>query len=164
MKPKLISWKTSPWSDGRVGELGEEALLQLPKRQVGGVDHYVRVGPNGIETAALLRDRSGDSAAAGQRMAVSSLRETADQDVVASLEEDHARLDAAALEGTAHRGQGQWRVAGADIQHDGDLLESVAIRRDQLRQIGQQLTGHVVHAGVAEVFEQLRRRGLARPR
>src|SRR5664280_1875058 len=94
-------------------------------------------------------------------MAVSRLRETTNQYVVPSLEEDDPRLDASALEGAAHRGQRERRIAGPYVQDDGDLLKPVAIGRDELREIGQELARHVVHAGVAEILEQLGCGGLA---
>ena len=89
------------------------------------------------------------------------LAEAADQDVVARLEIDDPRPDAASLERPAHRGEGQRRVAGPDIEDDRDAGEAPSIRGHELGEVGQQLTWQVVDDGVAEVLEQLRGGGLA---
>ena len=155
MKPKLMSWNAS-WS-GRtsVAELGEQPLAQLAQRQVGGVEDDVGLGADGLEAAPLLGDRAGDPALVAERVAVARLAEAPDQDVVARLEEDDPRPDAAALERAAHGRQGQRRVAGPDIEDDRDPGEPLAVRRHELGQVGQQLAGQVVDDGVAEVLEEL---------
>jgi len=150
-----------PLLRSRVRQVGEDPLLELAERQVRGVDDDVRVGPNGLETTAFLGDRTGDPTTTRERVAVTRLRETTNQDVVASLEEDDPRLDASALESPAHRGQRERRIARPDVQDDRDLLEPAAIGRNEFREIGQELARHVVHAGVAEVLKQLGRGGLA---
>ena len=97
-----------------------------------------------------------------ERMAVAGLAEPPDQDVVAGLEEDDPRPDAAALERAAHRRQGErrrrrrgrrarWRRWAKRSRSDDD----------ELGEVGQQLAGQVVDDGVAEVLEQLGRGGLA---
>ncbi len=97
-----------------------------------------------------------------QRMTVPRLGESTDQHVVAGFEEDDPRLDVTTLERAAHRGQCEWGVARPDVQDDRHLVESLPIRRHELGQVRQQLTGQVVHARVAEVFEELGGGGLAR--
>ena len=89
------------------------------------------------------------------------LAEAPDQDLVAGLEEDDPRPDPAALERAAHRAERERRVAGPDVEDDRDLGEALAVVRDELGEVGQQLAGQVVDDGVAEVLEQLRRGGLA---
>ena len=96
-----------------------------------------------------------------ERVPVARLAEAPDEDVVAGLEEEDLGPDAAALQRTAHRGEGQGRVAGADVEHDRDPREPLAVRRDELGEVGEQLAGQVVDDGVAEVLEQLGRGGLA---
>ena len=114
-----------------------------------------------VEEAALLGDRAGDPALVGERVAVARLAEAPDQDVVARLEEDDLRPDAATLERAAHRGERERRVAGPDVEDDRDPREALAVGRDELGQVGQQLAGQVVDDGVAEVLEELGRGGLA---
>ena len=96
-----------------------------------------------------------------ERMAVARLAEAADEDVVAGLEEDDPRPDPAALERAAHRRQRQRRVAGPDVEDDGDPREPGPIGRHELGQVRQQLAGQVVDDRVAEVLEELRRGRLA---
>ena len=69
--------------------------------------------------------------------------------------------DAAPFERTAHRPEGEARVAGADVEDDRDPGEAPPVRGHELGQVGQELAGQVVDDGVAEVLEQLRRGGLA---
>ena len=57
--------------------------------------------------------------------------------------------------------EGERRVAGPDVEHDRDLGEPLAVGRDELGEVGQQLAGQVVDDRVAEVLEQLGRGGLA---
>ena len=137
------------------GQRGEQPLAELAQRQVRGVEDDVRLAPDGVEPAALLGDRAGDPALVAERMAVAGLAEPPDQDVVARLEEDDPRPDPAALERAAHRRQRERRVAGPDVEDDRHAREPLAIGRDELGQVGQQLTGQVVDDGVAEVLEQL---------
>ena len=96
-----------------------------------------------------------------ERVAVTGLAESADQHVVARLEEHDARHDPAPFERPAHRPECEARVTGPHVHHDRDACEAPAIRRDQFGQVGQELTGQVVDDGVAEVLEQLGRGGLA---
>ena len=86
-----------------------------------------------------------------------------DEHVVARLEEDDPGPDAATLERAAHRRERDGRVPGADIDHDGDPGEPLAVRRHELGEFGQELAGQVVDDGVAEILEELRRGGLAAP-
>ncbi len=97
-------------------------------------------------------------------MAVARLAEPPDQDVVAGLEEHDARHDPAALQGTTHRRERERRVPGPHVDDDRHAGEPAQVRRHQLRQIRQELTGQVVDHGVPEVLEQLRRGGLAAAR
>ena len=161
LKPKLISWITSRSVGLVLAEVGEDPLAQLAQRQVRRVDDDVGLLADRVEDAPLLGDRAGDPALVGERMAMAGLREAPDQDLVARLEEDDLRPDPATLEGAAHRRQGQGRVAGAHVEDDRHPFEALAVLRDELGQVGQQLTGQVVDAGVAEVLEQLRRGRLA---
>ena len=64
-----------------------------------------------------------------ERVAVARLAEAPDQDVVAGLEEDDPRPDAATLERAAHGRQRQRRVAGADVEDDRDPGEALAVGR-----------------------------------
>ena len=96
-------------------------------------------------------------------MAVAGLAEPADQDLVAGLEVHDARPDAATLERSAHRGEREVRVTGADVEHDGDAGEALAVRGHEIGQVRQQLTRQVVDDDVAEILEQLGRGGLAAP-
>ena len=134
---------------------GEQPLAQLAQRQVGRVEDDVRLGPDRLEPAALLGDRAGDAALVAERVAVARLAEAADQDLVARLEEDDPRPDAATLERAAHRRQGERRVAGPDVEDDRDPREPLAVGRDELGEVGQQLAGQVVDDRVAEVLEEL---------
>ena len=86
-----------------------------------------------------------------------------DEDLVARLEEDDPGPDPATLERAAHGRQSDGRISGADIDHDGDPSEPLAVRRHELGEFGQELAGQVVDDGVAEILEQLRRGGLATP-
>ena len=145
----------------RRGELGEQALAQLAQREVRGVEHDVGLAPDGVEQLALLGDRARDPARVRERMPVAGLAEAADQDLVAGLEVDDARPDAATLERSAHRREREVRVTRADVEHDGDAGEALAVRGHELGQVRQQLARQVVDDGVAEVLEQLGRGGLA---
>src|SRR5436190_218121 len=139
----------------------EQALAQLAKRQVRGVEHDVGVGADCIEAPPLLGDRVGDAAVLAERMTMTGLAVAPDQDVVASLEEDDPWPDPATLERAAHGCQGKGRVASAHVEDDGDPCEAGAITRDELGQVRQELARQVVHDRVAEVLEELRRRRLA---
>ena len=96
-----------------------------------------------------------------ERVAVARLAEPADQDVVAGLEEDDPRPDPAALEGAAHRRERQVRVAGPHVEDDRDAREPLAVGRDELGEVRQQLAGQVVDDRVADVLEELGGGGLA---
>ena len=88
-----------------------------------------------------------------------------DEDLVARLEEDDLRPDAAPLERAAHRRREPVvGVAGPDVEHDGDAGEPLGSRRHELGEIGQKLAGQVVDDRIAEVLEELRRRCLATAR
>ena len=52
-------------------------------------------------------------------------------------------------------------VAGPDVEHDGDPREPLAVGRDELGEVRQELAGQVVDDRVAEVLEELGGRGLA---
>src|SRR5664279_2570721 len=133
-----------------VFQVGKDALLELSKRQRGGIDDQVRVGSNWVEEAALLCDGSGDATAAGQWVAVAGLRKASDEDVISGFEEDYPGVYAPAFKGTAHRCQRKRRIAGPHIQNDRDLLETLPIARNQFRQIRQQLPRQVIHTRVPE--------------
>src|SRR3954451_15411201 len=112
----------------RVGaDLAEEPLAELAQGQVRGVEDHVGLGPDGIEQGALGGDRADDPLPARQRMAMARLRETPDENVVTRLQEEDLGLDAAALEGTAHRSERKRRVARAHVEHDRDLREPLGI-------------------------------------
>ena len=88
-----------------------------------------------------------------------------DEDVVARLEEDDLRPDAAALERAAHRRDSAISASPARTS------STIATRANRSRsettssaRFGQELAGQVVDDGVGEVLEQLRRRGLAAAR
>src|SRR4051794_18483034 len=86
------------------GQLREEPLTQLPERELGRVENDVRFGTHGFEPTPFLGDRIGDAPGLAERVAMAGLAEPADEDIVARLEEDDSRPDAASLERTAHRG------------------------------------------------------------
>ena len=146
---------------GRVAEPREDALAQFTQRQVGCIDDDVGLGADGIQESPLLDDGRGDPALVGQWVAMTRLREAPDQHFVAGFEKEHLRPDPATLERAAHRPERDRRIACPDIEHDRDLVEPLAIVRDELREIGQELARQVVDHGVAEILEQLRGRGLA---
>ena len=97
-----------------VPEPGEQALAQVTQWQIRGIDHDVGLGSNTIEHHALIGDRGGDSAALAERVAVAGLREAPDQHLVACLEEEDLRANAAALQGAAHRSVRRLGIAGAN--------------------------------------------------
>ena len=160
MKPKLISWSASCSGSGCVARLEEEPLAQLAERQVGGVDHDVRVVANGLEQPALGRDRGRNPPLVAQRMAMAGLGVAPDQDLVASLEEEHLRPDPAPFERAAHGRQRNRDVAAAHVQYHRDAREPLGVVGDQRRELRQHLARQVVHAGVPEILEQLGGRGL----
>ena len=139
----------------------EQSLTELAQRQVRCVKDDVGVAPYRVEPTALLRDRAGDAALIAERVSMTGLAEAADEHVVARLEEDDPRPDPATLERATHRGHRQRRVAGPNVEHDGDTSEARTVRRDQLGQVRQELTGQIVHDRVAEVLEELGGRRLA---
>ena len=101
-----------------VAQPGEEALAQLPQRQLGGVEDDVGLCPDGIEEAPLLGDRGRDPSPFPQRVSVTRLGEAADEDIVPGLEEEDLRADPATLERAAHGPVGGLRVPGADVEDD----------------------------------------------
>src|SRR3954453_7451983 len=147
-----------------VAEAREDALAQLAQGEVARVEDDVRLLADPGQHLALLRDRCGDPALVRQRVAMPGLAEAADEDVVARLEEDDHRSDAASLERAAHRPEREGHVAGPDIEHDRRPREASRVGRDQVREVAQQLAGQVVHDDVSEILEQLRRRRLAAAR
>ncbi len=163
LKPKLMSWIASRSGSGESARWANTFSRSSRNGEVARVDDDVRLVADRLEPATLLGDRAGDPALVGERVAVARLREAPDEDLVARLEEEHLRPEPAALERAAHRRQGHDRVAGPHVEDDRGLLEPLAILRDELRQLGQELARQVVDADVAEVLEQLRGRGLARP-
>ena len=92
MNPNVMIWMASWSGPGGRGDLGEQPLAQLAQRQVGRVDDDVRLGPDGLEQAALRRrSMRAMPRPSAERMAVAGLAEAPDEDVVARLEEDDAR-------------------------------------------------------------------------
>src|SRR3954447_3577449 len=144
--------------------LGEQPLPELAQREVGGVDDDVRLRADGLEHRALALDRAADAPSVAERVPVARLGEAADEDVVASLEEDEAGRDAAALQGAPNSREGQSRVTRPDIEDDRHLGEAHPVRGHELGEFGQELARQVVDDEVAEVLEELRRRGLATAR
>ena len=116
-----MSWIDSWSARTSVAELREQSLAELAQRQVGGVEDEVGLAADRLEHPALLGDRGRDPVLVAERMAMTGLAEPPDQDVVARLEEDDPRADAAALERAAHGRQGERGVAGADVEHDRDV-------------------------------------------
>ena len=161
LKPKLMSWMASRSGSDGVAEPREDALAQLAQRQVRRVDDDVGLGADGIQEAPLLDDRGGDAALVGQRVAVAGLGEAPDEHLVTRFEEEDLRPDAAPLERAAHRPEGDRGIPRPDVEDDRDLVEPLAIVRDELREIGQELARQIVDDGVAEILEQLRGRRLA---
>src|SRR6266540_4093791 len=145
---------------GQVAEVGEQPLPKLPQGQVRRVEDDVGLRPQGLQDSSLLGDGTRDPALVGQRMAMARLREAPDQDLIAGLQEEHLWPDPAALEGTAHRCEGQHCVPCPNVEDDGNAGEPVAVDRHELGQARQQLTGQIIDNGVAEVLEELRRGGL----
>src|SRR6185295_20215383 len=84
-----------------VSDPSEQALPELAQRQVGRVDDDVCLGSNRVEEPPLQRDRGLRAPTVRERVAVARLGEAADQRLVARLQEEHLRADAAALEGAA---------------------------------------------------------------
>ena len=114
---------------------------------------------------ALAGDRGRDALVAGvERMAVARLREAPDEDLVVRLEEEDLGLDVPALERAQGGPERERRVAGAHVQHERHAPIPLRVVGDQLREVTQQVAGHVVHDRVAEVLEQLAGGGLARAR
>ena len=161
MKPKLISWIASRFgsaaSPSRV-KIRSRSSRSDRSRRVDDDVASLRTGSSRRRSAAieLAIPRWSD-----ERVAVARLGEAPDQDLVAGLEEEHLRPDPAPLERAAHRPERHRRVAGADVEHDRDLVEPLRLVGDELRELGQELAGQVVDDRVAEVLEQLRRGGLA---
>ena len=102
LNPKLMSWIVivSGW---QVARAREQPLPELAQRQVRRVDDDVGLRADRVEEAPLELDRGLGAAAARERVAVARLREAPDEDLVAGLEEEDLRPDAAALERPAHR-------------------------------------------------------------
>ena len=156
MNPKLMSWNAS-WS-GRTSVASEansrSRSWRSDRSEVSSTTSASR--PDGIEAAPLLGDRAGDPALVAERVAVACLAEAPDEDVVAGLQEDDPGPDPATLERPAHGRHRQRRVAGPDVEDDRDPGEALAVGRDELGEIRQELAGQVVDDGVAEVLEELR--------
>ncbi len=164
MKPKREELDRQAIRGLDVAEAGEDPLAQLAQRQVAGVEHEVGLDPDRLEHRALELDGCGDATLVRQRVAMPRLREAPDQDVVAGLEEDDDGPDPPALQRPAHGPEGQRDITGADVEDDGGARVADGLRGDQVRQLAQQLAGQVVHHDVAQVLEQLGRRGLATAR
>ncbi len=96
-------------------------------------------------------------------MAAGGLREAPDQDLVARLEEEDLGADAATLERAAHRRERDRGIPGPDVEDDRRPGEPVAIGRDELGEVRQQLAGQVVDDHVAQVLEELGGGGLPTP-
>ena len=137
-------------------ERARDALPELSLRQLGGVDDDLRHRPDLVEHLSLAGDGGGDAPVVGlQRVAVAGLAEAPDERLVGRLEEEDLGLDVAAVEGTQRGAERERRVAGPDIEHDGDAAIPLRVVGHQLREVAQQVRGHVVHDRVAEVLEQL---------
>jgi hypothetical protein len=108
-----------------------------------------------LEDLALAFDRAGDAAAVAERVAVPGLAEPPDQDVVARLEEHEAGLDAAALRARRARRRGPAARHRLGHRARSRPARTACGPRDELRELGQELAGQVVHDEVAEVLEQL---------
>ena len=135
LKPKLMSW-TASWSERTAVASWANSRSRSSRSERSEVSRTMSASlRSGSRMLALLGDGAGDAAVVAERVAVARLAEPADQDVVAGLEEHDARPDAAALERPAHRREGQVRVAGADVEDDGDPREALAIGRDELGEV-----------------------------
>ena len=119
-------------------------------------------GADGVEQAALLGDRAGDAALVAERVAVARLARSGGS---GPRRAPRGRTTCGRIPrpSSAPRiaAERERRVAGPHVEHDRDLGEALAVGRDELGKVGQQLAGQVVDDGVAEVLEQLRRGGLA---
>ena len=141
---------------GSIPEVREDPLAKLTQRQVGRVEDHICFVLDRRQQEALLGDRAGNAALVGQRVAVARFREAANEDLVSRVEEEDLRMDAASLERTAHGGKCQWRIPRANVEHDRDAREALAIARYELGQVRQQLARQVVDDRVAEVLEEFR--------
>ena len=156
LKPKLMSWidelvrtRTSVASWAKIRSRSSRSDRSEVSRTTSASAR------TGSSSRALLGDRARDAALVAERVAVARLAEAPDEDVVARLEEDDPRPDAATLERAAHRRERERRVAGPDVEDDRDPREALAVGRHELGEVRQQLAGQVVDDGVAEVLEQL---------
>ena len=134
LKPKLISWIASR-SGARRGRRGGRRCARAARAATGrDVSRTTSASvADRLEQPPLLGDRAGDPALVGERMAVARLREAPDEDLVARLEEEHLGPDAAALERAAHGAERERRVAGPDVEDDGDPREALAGRSRRAR-------------------------------
>ena len=143
----------------------DDALAQLLEGEAGGVDGRLRHLADLVEQGALARDRRADAVVlVVERVPVPSLRVAPDEDLVAGLEEDDLGFDVTAVERSQGRCQRHRRITLAHVQHDGHAVVARGVVRHELGEVSQQLDGHVVDDGVAEVLEDLAGGRLPGPR
>ena len=155
LKPKLMSWidrRSEPWTSPRRAKIRSRSSRSERSLVSSTTSAWVRT-ESSIARSSSMEAAIPRSSASGCRWRVS--REAADQDVVAGLEEDDHRPDAAPLERAAHRPERERHVAGPDVDDDGRAAVALGLGGDQVRQVPQQLAGQVVHDDVAQVLEQL---------
>ena len=104
-----------------VAEAREQPLPKLAQRRGRVVSRTTsdsaRIGSSRRRSSVIA---AWVLAAVRERVPVAGLREAADERLVARLEEEHLRPDAATLERAAHRPVGRLGVAGADVEDDRD--------------------------------------------
>ena len=157
LKPKLMIWSAT-WSGSSVASMAARiALPELALRQVGGVDDHL--APCSRTSSSMRRSRRSmaamPDAASRSGMAVAGLAEAADEHLVGRLEEE----DLGSMPRPWSAPSAAPRASGASPERTSSTMRHppIALRvvGHQLRQVAQQLGGHVVDDRVAEVLEQL---------
>ena len=140
----------------------EQAVLELPDREAGGVDDVVGELAGAGQQPSLLGDAGLDSASRGlQRVAVARLAEPAHQARVAGLQEDQLEMASLALEGLGRPRDGRGRVARADVEDERGPAVPFRLQAAQREEVIEEHWWQVVDAGVAQILEELA--GLALP-
>ena len=156
-----MSWRAS-WS-GRTSSASEAKSRSRSwrQRQVGRVDDDVGLGADRVQHPPFLGDRLGDAPLVAQRCRWRvSLNRRMRTSSLASRNTTRGLMPDPPARRASPRAPGSHRPSA----HRPRSRPARTARRsedDELGQVGQQLAGQVVDDRVAEVLEELGRRGLA---
>ena len=145
------------------GKQPEEAVLQHPEGEIGAVDHKIRpFADRGQEQLFLLDGLLDAHAGAGERMGTARFLVAAHEgaDIGVHVQDAHGAVELGQIVQRVH--QLPQTVTLTHVGHQRDALIAAVGVHAQLGKARNQRHGHVVHAVVIQILQNVRRAALPR--